>query len=237
MKITIPEPCDQNWNEMQPCGLNRFCNKCDKQIIDFTFYSDVALTRIIKENEGRICGKFTIDQLDRELIAPKKKNSFFAKFSTSWFGFWLFLTSPFQTVKAQVQTEVAPVLKTSTKDTNQFVISGTVVDKNQDPLFGLKVKIVELGLKALTDIDGNFKFIFNKNSFESYSIEIWGFGFNDTIRINSISPNTADIKVVFPEDSLSKEMPMLGIVIIEPKLDVFEPKTWIPRSHKRSRKQ
>ena len=72
MKITIPEPCDQKWSEMQACGSNRFCNKCEKQIIDFTYYSDAALIKVIEENEGRICGKFTKDQLDRELILSYK---------------------------------------------------------------------------------------------------------------------------------------------------------------------
>jgi hypothetical protein len=235
MKITIPEPCDQKWSEMQPCGSNRFCNKCEKQIIDFTYYSDAALTKVIEENEGRICGKFTKDQLDRELISSYRKQSFFANVSARWLGLWLFLSSPFYSVKAQTPTEVSPELKTTKVDTNRFIISGTVISENNEPQIGLKVNIVELGLRALTDYDGNFKFVFDDNSFGNYSIEAWGYGFVDTIRINNIPANTTEVKLVIPEEKLIKGIEMVGIIIVEPKFDVFEPKTWTPRRHKRSK--
>lgn len=235
MKITIPEPCDQKWSEMQPCGSNRFCNKCEKQIIDFTYYSDAALKRVIEENKGRICGKFTKDQLDRELISSYRKQSFFAVVSARWLGLWLFLSSPFYSVKAQVKTEVASELKTVKVDTNLFYISGTVVGENGQPILDAKVKIIELGQETLTDSNGKFRIVFEDISFGKYTIEVWGYEFLERIRINNISPNSSEIKIVIPEEKLIKEIEMVGIIIVEPKFDVFEPKTWTPRRHKRSR--
>jgi hypothetical protein len=242
MKITIPEPCDQKWSEMQACGSNRFCNKCEKQIIDFTYYSDAALTKVIEENEGRICGKFTKDQLDRELFKPIKRKSFFANLSTRWFGLWLFLTSPFYSVKAHTPTEVTPELKTGKVDTNRFYISGTVVGEDGQPILDAKVKIIELGKETLTDSNGKFKIVFEDSSFGKYTIEctgnglteVLGYGFDDTTKISNVLPNTSNIQVVLSRNEIEV---FVGIIDIDDKFDVLEPKTWTPRRHKRSKKQ
>lgn len=235
MKITIPEPCEQKWSEMQPCGSNRFCNKCEKQIIDFTYYSDAALTKVIEENEGRICGKFTKDQLDRELISSYRKQSFFTNLSARWLGLWLFLSSPFYSIKAQTKIEVSPEFKTTKVDTNRFYISGTVVGEDGQPILDANVKIIELGQETLTDSNGKFRIVFEDISFGKYTIEVLGYEFLDTIKINNISPNSSDIKIVIPKENLIRDVQMVGMLVVEPKFDVFEPKTWTPRRHKRSR--
>jgi hypothetical protein len=248
MKITIPEPCDQKWSEMQACGSNRFCNKCEKQIIDFTYYSDAALTKVIKENGGRICGKFTKDQLDRELISSFKKQSFISNFSAHWLGLWLFLTSPFSSIKAQTPIEVTPELKTTKVDTNQFFISGTVVNQNNEPVQDIKVKLVELGLITRSDFNGKFKFVFVNNATANYSLEfngtavskeLEGFSPDDTLRINNVQANTSDIKLEILSKKIS-EIELKGEIIVvevKSKFSVFRPKTWASRSQKRSRKQ
>jgi hypothetical protein len=248
MKITIPEPCDQKWSEMQACGSNRFCSKCEKQIIDFTYYSDAALTKVIEENEGRICGKFTKDQLDRELISSYKKHSFFSNISARWLGLWLFLSSPFNSVKAQTPIEVSPELKTTKVDTNQFFISGTVINQNHEPAQGIKVKLVELGLITRSDFNGKFKFVFVKNASANYSLEfngtavsneLEGFSPDDTLRINNVQANTSDIKLEIISKKIS-EIELKGeitVVVVKSKFSIFRPKTWNLSSHKRSKKQ
>ena len=121
-------------------------------------------------------------------------------------------------------------------DTNRFYISGSVVNENNESLPFVKINLVELGLKALTDIDGNFKFVFDDISFGKYSLEVWGNNISDTIIINEISPNNTNLKVIIKKDNFFKEIPTVGIVVVKDEPDVFEPKTWTPRRYKRSRK-
>lgn len=36
MKLTIPTPCAKNWDAMTPTACGRFCNVCQKEVIDVT---------------------------------------------------------------------------------------------------------------------------------------------------------------------------------------------------------
>ena len=241
MKITIPAPCEQKWSEMKSCGLNRFCSNCEKEIIDFTYYSDAALRKVIEEKEGEICGKFTKNQLNRELVTLPKKQSFFGKFSSKWLSFYLLLSSPFETLKAQIPTEQSATWKTENCDSTKSIISGIVVDAQNEPIPYIKVKLIELGKMAITDMDGKFRFVFEDSTFATYSIECsgtglsesWGRSFDDTTRITMIIPNS-DIRIEL-KDSKIEGIEIVGIIVVKHKFDVFEPKTWIPRQHRRIR--
>lgn len=40
MKISIPKPCNENWNEMSPEQQGAFCKVCSKVVVDFSNMSD-----------------------------------------------------------------------------------------------------------------------------------------------------------------------------------------------------
>lgn len=65
MKITIPKPCHENWDEMLPEEQGRFCLKCSKTVIDFSKKSKEDILTFFKETRGKICGKFTIHQIEK----------------------------------------------------------------------------------------------------------------------------------------------------------------------------
>jgi hypothetical protein len=92
MKISIPKPCHENWNAMLPKEQGRFCLKCSKTVIDFSKKSKDEITAFFKEASGKICGKFTIHQIEK----PKSfsiLNKRIAKFAVALyfvFGGFLF---------------------------------------------------------------------------------------------------------------------------------------------------
>ncbi|MEP7095663.1 MAG: hypothetical protein ABI793_16490, partial [Flavobacterium sp.] len=72
IKISIPEPCHENWLEMTPTEKGRFCGNCQKNVIDFTKSSDREILLAYNKTEN-ICGQFKVSQLQREISIPKEK--------------------------------------------------------------------------------------------------------------------------------------------------------------------
>lgn len=64
MHISIPKPCNENWNEMTPEQQGAFCKVCSKVVIDFSAMSDEEVIAYLerKKNE-KTCGRFKASQL------------------------------------------------------------------------------------------------------------------------------------------------------------------------------
>lgn len=62
MKITIPKPCHENWDNMTALEKGKFCSICSKTVHDFTNFSDAELINNFESNKD-ICGRFREDQL------------------------------------------------------------------------------------------------------------------------------------------------------------------------------
>lgn len=76
VQIQLTNPCTQNWEEMNDAPGGKFCTNCDKKVIDFTLLNDRQMLEIFSKNE-HLCGRFTGEQLNRELeITAHQSNAF-----------------------------------------------------------------------------------------------------------------------------------------------------------------
>ena len=57
-KIDIKNPCSISWNEMQNLGNNRFCQHCNKTVLDLDLKNEVEIENLLIENP-KLCGKFS----------------------------------------------------------------------------------------------------------------------------------------------------------------------------------
>jgi len=74
IQLQIPEPCHEDWTRMTPLDKGRFCTSCQKQVIDFTNMSDQQLIAYFKKRkDDAVCGRFMSDQLQRDIVVPKKR--------------------------------------------------------------------------------------------------------------------------------------------------------------------
>lgn len=79
--IGIEKPCSENWNKMTPTEKGAFCQKCAKQVHDFSNRSVNEIKQTLLELSGQsVCARMTTRQ-DEELnaefkiwIAQKKRN-------------------------------------------------------------------------------------------------------------------------------------------------------------------
>lgn len=68
LPISIPVPCHENWDNMQPRNDGRHCSACAKTVVDFTVMSDEEVLHYLDTQKGRVCGRFSAVQLNRKTI-------------------------------------------------------------------------------------------------------------------------------------------------------------------------
>lgn len=94
INLTVQSPCHENWDQMQPAEQGKFCASCCKTVTDFTGMSDRQLAEFFKKPKENICGRFYADQLERDILIPKKRIPWVRYFfQFTWPAFVLFLKS------------------------------------------------------------------------------------------------------------------------------------------------
>lgn len=161
IQISIPSPCHENWDAMTPADKGRFCSSCQKNVIDFTNSSDREIASVLK-NTDNTCGRFSVTQLNRDLVVPKEKSTIWIAASAAIISL---LTIGNHTISAQtpVNTEqhisetdeiVGKVAPTSAPERN--LISGVVSEKNEGVLPAANIQNANTMSNTQTDINGNF---------------------------------------------------------------------------------
>ncbi len=67
LRISVSEPCHEDWQQMTPADKGRHCKSCDKVVIDFSRMTDAQVVDHFKNYQGKTCGRFRTEQLDRPM--------------------------------------------------------------------------------------------------------------------------------------------------------------------------
>lgn len=129
-QLSIPEPCHEDWEKMHPVEKGRFCDSCQKKVVDFSNMSDFEIAQFFKKPyTGSLCGRFMNDQLERTIELPKKR--------IPWLKYFFQIAIPaFLTAnKAAAQGSVKVISRNEiscTKDSLQrSMVFGDVMPANQ----------------------------------------------------------------------------------------------------------
>ena len=153
---------------MSPAEQGRFCNSCQKAVVDFTGMSDSQLVAFFKKpSTGSICGRFDNDQLGRNLSIPGKR--------MPWLKYFLQLLVPTFLFAFKAKSQGEPRLMGDTvlvdsrknlKDKNGNVkdekvdlkrLKGKVTDEDGVPIYGVTVNIKGANWGVMTDENGNYE--------------------------------------------------------------------------------
>ena len=64
--ISVPNPCNENWNSMTPKNQGRFCSSCQLEVTDFTKMDDNEIIQYFRTHQNeKICGHFRNEQIKR----------------------------------------------------------------------------------------------------------------------------------------------------------------------------
>src|SRR5262245_55344133 len=101
IQLSIADPCHENWENMSPSEKGRFCDSCQKQVVDFSNMSDSQIAAFFKKpSTGSVCGRFYNDQLDRNIEIPKKH--------IPWVKYFFQFTLPAFLVSMKAAAQVKP---------------------------------------------------------------------------------------------------------------------------------
>ena len=163
--IQIPVSCGENWNKMTASQQGKFCQVCEKEVIDFTKITDAELLEKIKSGQ-KICGRFKQSQLSRDLKPNNSKTNWKQLAVAAGFTSILAMAAPANAQTTSAKTE--QLEKTSEKNSEEkhpisakdsIVISGTVTDEEDFPIPGVHIKLIDSKIVTQTDFDGNFKIV------------------------------------------------------------------------------
>jgi hypothetical protein len=170
LKITIPEPCHEGWENMTPSEKGRFCGSCQKQVVDFTRMSDSQMIVFFKQKANRnVCGHFEKNQLDHYIDIPKKR--------IPWVRyFFQFIIPAFLATRTVAQSPQLAVTAVQTQVDNNNIrgkvfvpringtVSGRVVDNEGKGVADVRISVQLTTDTTITDSDGNFKLEYHGNS-------------------------------------------------------------------------
>lgn len=160
LHIQVPESCKQNWHTMLPEAKGRYCLSCQKKVIDFTAMSDTQLARYLQNVNTPVCGRFTADQLNRDIVMPRRPLPWIKYFLKATLPAFLFsLKASAQQPKTEVPTIQLPLQRHAApaKITTAATIEGIIQDENGQPLPNASVILKGTNRGAVSDSAGKFK--------------------------------------------------------------------------------
>lgn len=207
--ISVPQPCSEDWSKMTPAEKGRFCDACKKTVTDFTLMSDAQLASFYERNNGKLCGRFRQDQLDKDLVIPGRQIPWLKYFFTiSIPAFLVSLKASAQQHKIYEQVSFAPgTLKQSVAGAAKdypFYLTGKVTDEKGSPIEAASV-VIE-GTKRGVKTDANGMYSLRINSADK-RITVSGVGITPTTK----SINT-DMSVL--NFSITRFNTELGLIVV-----------------------
>ena len=164
IELDIPTPCTQEWGRMSPDGAGRFCNHCNKTVIDFTGWSDADLYRFLATKKENVCGRFLTSQLRHELNIPHQPQSRLYRLVIGLGLTLLFTQIPVAKARNRPPMQfqiMQPTSQDTTGEKRDSVrgITGIVTDDKREPLINALVSIYKhdtLISNTVTDFDGRY---------------------------------------------------------------------------------
>ena len=209
IKISILKPCGENWETMTLSEKGKYCASCQKKVVDFTSCSDREIVKYYNQNL-KVCGRFTTDQLNRNLVLPEEKGSIWIIAASSviaFLGLGNQTATAQEAVKMEQTDEKMPyekrqkTKKSKTSKNKTAIISGIVTD-GKIPLAGAFVSVKGSKKQTTTGVNGNYTIEAKKEAVLVFSF----------LGFKSVEKKISDNKEI--NITLKEEAMIMGEVII-----------------------
>jgi carboxypeptidase-like protein/type IX secretion system substrate protein len=195
LKLHIPEPCHENWQNMTPQAQGRFCGSCQKTVVDFSVMTDKEILEYFSKASQHVCGRFSNDQLNKDLKVTDKKKRFSLAYVWNIILATLLMTEANAQVKPKLKKpvtintwegrkmgEVAYIPEEPVGAVIPVTMSGTIMDaQNNQPVDGASISIKGASGGTMADTSGIFRLKVEKKN--SLVLEISAIGYETQTRV------------------------------------------------------
>jgi TonB-dependent SusC/RagA subfamily outer membrane receptor len=180
LQLILTNPCTKDWDDLPEAGPGRYCDSCEKHIVDLSDKSDAELIRFFQKKKENVCGRLLSGQLNRELVQPIQKANW------AWLlplAVGAIFTTPAKATELRPLTHVIddsqkpynPINEDTTTAIKADTVGGHIIDQSTGkPLAGVKVK--QRGFQnvlAVSDSAGRFELAQAKDMLSSsYTFEL-----------------------------------------------------------------
>jgi hypothetical protein len=171
LKILIPEPCTQKWTDMVSAQNGRYCQQCEKEVVDFTKMTSEELKSWFTASNGKVCGRIIPSQLEEFDRLSEPKNKWNTAPIKLLVAACLTVVTNLKSNASTVSQTIYPIgFNKSVNDKQKTVkdialiqsdslirIKGIVKDsEDKSPVPGASIKIKNSDLVAITNDKGEF---------------------------------------------------------------------------------
>jgi hypothetical protein len=200
VQIIIPKPCHENWHNMTPNEQGRYCGSCQKTVVDFSGMSDKELIDYISKPGASACGRFSNDQLNKNLKSTVTRKRF------SWSFFRNIMLASLLSAEANAQVATVKKKRPATQQrallartvniaivednylaTPQKIVGAIFDSKTRQPVSGARVRSTDIKREVVTDSLGRFSLTVENR--DTITLEVSAIG-RDKLKL-SLDKNTS----------------------------------------------
>lgn len=167
-EVTIAEPCTQNWDEMEKSDGFRFCSACNKNVIDFSGYSNAEIINVLANACSTVCGRISQNQLNQLnyhlTVVPTKNRDWMRYLGILAIGMSIFVMDA-KAGKLKTPVEITKTIGYKAYGEKPVVpakIYGYVIGADKKPVAGIKLFILDTKYSTLTDKNGRYEILLDK---------------------------------------------------------------------------
>lgn len=233
-KLKIENSCHEKWEKMHLNTAGKFCDSCQKNVIDFTTKTPREIAQIISEANGNACGRFAARQLEQEYsasVTPCNETNWYQSVAASFL-----VMLGVKTTHAQDTIVKTPLVITEKRETPLLIgdtviveqrveekvykIEGQMVDaETGEPIPFQKISDITRRVGAFSDVDGKFVMNIHSSSLsDSLQIIVGGHEFIEQrlTLFKSDFDREGKLRMNF-ELMPTESIEIMGIIVVEPK--------------------
>ena len=234
---------------MTPLPGGRFCRHCEKTVVDFTRMTDRDIARLYLRREGRVCGHFRQDQLNKRLPLPASVSRWqkFRAIGALLSGLLLSGAAAAQTALQKPLIIVPSIGQKPGLQTASRLLKGIVTDEAGEPLIGAAIALaaadgpgrILAGTASLAD--GRFELKIPERA-KQFHLTISYLGYEEQIlelspaelagnqaiqvQLKAASYNLEEVQVIAYNSSMTSTMGLISGVAVVHKGKKNRKKSW-----------